>query len=204
MSDKSTTEIIRTFHEQVNLTADELEKWLDNPNSRKAGTGVGHDSGRRIVQILRKNPKKDEAKYDEDDIAHMRKVVAYNGRHLAQEDHLKDTKTIEELEKAKSTISLRNWGHDPVKVKKEEDSPGKASIVQKGKKQPGAETGAKRKRDEEEEEEEEEESSVERTLREGDTANGKATGRNKRRAAPKGRNETQEGVDPGQFDAKQA
>jgi hypothetical protein len=30
--------------------------------------------------------------------------VSYNSRHLAQEDHLKETKTIEELEKAKSTI----------------------------------------------------------------------------------------------------
>ena len=57
---------------------------------------------------------------------------SYNSRHLAQEDHLKETKTIEELEQAKSTIrqahstpaltaftghaltlisSLKNWGH---------------------------------------------------------------------------------------------
>jgi hypothetical protein len=31
-------------------------------------------------------------------------IFSYNSRHLAQEDHLKETKTIEELEKAKSTI----------------------------------------------------------------------------------------------------
>lgn len=31
-------------------------------------------------------------------------VFSYNSRHLAQEDHLKETKTAEELEKAKSTI----------------------------------------------------------------------------------------------------
>jgi hypothetical protein len=29
---------------------------------------------------------------------------SYNSRHLAQEDHLKETKTAEELERAKSTI----------------------------------------------------------------------------------------------------
>ena len=29
---------------------------------------------------------------------------SYNSRHLAQEDHLKETKATEELEKAKSTI----------------------------------------------------------------------------------------------------
>ena len=34
----------------------------------------------------------------------MRKVVGYANRHLAQEDHLKETKTREELEDAKSTI----------------------------------------------------------------------------------------------------
>ncbi|KAA1477251.1 hypothetical protein DENSPDRAFT_786340 [Dentipellis sp. KUC8613] len=110
-SHKSDSEIITTFHEQVNMTVDELEKWLDSPESERAGTGVGHDSGRRIVEILRKNPEKKADGYDEDDIAHMRKVVAYNTRHLAQEDHLKETKTVDELEKTKSTISLRNWGH---------------------------------------------------------------------------------------------
>ena len=57
---------------------------------------------------------------------------SYNSRHLAQEDHLKETKTMDELEQAKSTIrqahfapaltaftghaltlvsSLKNWGH---------------------------------------------------------------------------------------------
>ena len=57
---------------------------------------------------------------------------SYNSRHLAQEDHLKETMTVEELDKAKSTIrqahsapaltaftghaltlvsSLKNWGH---------------------------------------------------------------------------------------------
>ena len=34
----------------------------------------------------------------------MRKVVGYANRHLAQEDDLKETKTREELEDAKSTI----------------------------------------------------------------------------------------------------
>ena len=34
----------------------------------------------------------------------MRKVVGYDKRHMAQEDHLKETKTQEELEHTKSTI----------------------------------------------------------------------------------------------------
>ncbi|KAI0327653.1 hypothetical protein GY45DRAFT_1094991 [Cubamyces sp. BRFM 1775] len=108
---KPREEVIREFNEEVNMSADELEKWLEDPKSTKAGTGVGIESGHKIIEILRKNPEKDPEKYDEDDIAHMRKVVSYAKRHLAQEDHLKDTKTRTELENTKSTISLKNWGH---------------------------------------------------------------------------------------------
>ncbi|KAF8481660.1 hypothetical protein DFH94DRAFT_793019 [Russula ochroleuca] len=108
---KSNAEVIALFNQQVNMTADELETWLDDPQSRDAGTGVGIESGRRIVEILRKNPSKKPDAYDEEDMAHIRKVVGYNSRHLAQEDHLKETKTTAELAKAKSTISLKNWGH---------------------------------------------------------------------------------------------
>lgn len=35
------------------------------------------DSGRKIIDILSRNPKKDPDGYEEDDIAHMRKVVSY-------------------------------------------------------------------------------------------------------------------------------
>ncbi|KAI0354760.1 hypothetical protein OH77DRAFT_1425877 [Trametes cingulata] len=113
---KSREEVIEQFHEEVNMTAEELEKWLEEPKSTKAGAGVGIESGHKIVEILRKNPSKDPEQYDEEDIEHMRKVVSYAKRHLAQEDHLKETKTREELENTKSTISLKNWGHDPVKT----------------------------------------------------------------------------------------
>lgn len=62
---KSDAEVIALFNEQVNMTADELEKWLEDPQSRDAGTGVGIESGRRIVEILRKNPTKNPDGYDE-------------------------------------------------------------------------------------------------------------------------------------------
>lgn len=67
-------------------------------------------SGRKIVEILKKNPEKKPDEYDEDDIAHMRKVVAYCKRHLAQEETAKrDTNS-------KSYKSLKNWGHDAQKA----------------------------------------------------------------------------------------
>jgi Protein of unknown function (DUF3140) len=62
---KTDAEVIALFNEQVNMTADELETWLDDPQSREAGTGVGIESGRRIVEILRKNPDKKPDGYGE-------------------------------------------------------------------------------------------------------------------------------------------
>lgn len=50
---------------------------------------IGRRSGRKIIEILKKNPKKDPSKYDDDDLAHMRRVVAYCKRHLAQEEKAK-------------------------------------------------------------------------------------------------------------------
>lgn len=96
------------------MSAKELEEWLKSDESEGAGWGgesgetVGHNSGRNIVDILKRNPKKDPSKYTEDDLAHMRKVVSYCKRHLAQEDSLKQRKSKEELEQTKSTKSLKS------------------------------------------------------------------------------------------------
>lgn len=37
--------------------------------------GLTLASGRKIVEILKKNPSKEPDKYDDDDLAHMRKYV---------------------------------------------------------------------------------------------------------------------------------
>jgi hypothetical protein len=66
-------------------------------------------SGGRIVQILEKNPERDPEKYDDEDLPHMRKVVAYCKRHLAQEEKAKQDTS------SKSYKSLKNWGHDAQK-----------------------------------------------------------------------------------------
>ncbi|KAG1742764.1 uncharacterized protein EDB91DRAFT_1247570 [Suillus paluster] len=107
------------------MTADELEPWLASDKSHQAGTGVGLVIGAKIVDILKKNPDMDPEKYEG--------VVGYNSRHLVQEDHLKETKTKEELANTKSTIrwnaefdavckSFKNWGHDPVEALEEGES----------------------------------------------------------------------------------
>lgn len=62
---KSDEETITKFNEQVNMTVDELQAWMDSDESDKAGTGVGQESGRKIIEILKKNPNKDPDGYDE-------------------------------------------------------------------------------------------------------------------------------------------
>jgi hypothetical protein len=104
--------IRREFDEAVNMTAGELETWLDTDESKSvgqkaggSGESTGHESGRRIVALLR--TKKGDL--TDDDLAHMRKVQGYVQRHLAQEPEK------EELESSRWRYSLMNWGHDPLK-----------------------------------------------------------------------------------------
>lgn len=104
-------EVRREFDEAVNMTPGELEDWLLTDDSKAVGQkdgggeSVGHDSGRRIVAI--KRTKKGDL--SDDDYAHMRKVVGYVNRHLAQGGPQKDA------EHSKWRYSLMNWGHDPTK-----------------------------------------------------------------------------------------
>ncbi|KAI9758416.1 MAG: hypothetical protein M1815_002164 [Lichina confinis] len=116
VKDKQT--VIDEFNELVNMTADELEEWLkkesstDSGWSKDDGSGetVGHESGRKIIEILRKNPDRDPTLYEDEDIAHMRKVVSYQKRHLAQEaDQAKENPD------SKAARSLKNWGYDAQK-----------------------------------------------------------------------------------------
>jgi hypothetical protein len=102
------------FADAVNMTAAELEDWLATDESRAAGQkpsgggeSTGHESGRRIVQVLRTK----KADLTDDDVAHMRKVAGYVKRHTAQ----RPDRSAAELEHAAWTASLRNWGHDPLR-----------------------------------------------------------------------------------------
>ncbi|RGP62755.1 hypothetical protein FSPOR_9027 [Fusarium sporotrichioides] len=143
---KGNDEVIQEFNEVVNMTASELEKWLKSDDSNSAGwpkedengESVGHGSGRKIVEILKENPKKDPSKYTDEQVQHMRKVVSYCKRHLAQETKANNDKSPEEVKKTKSYASLKNWGHDFLKAQDKEN-------------------GSAKKQDKEEEEEEEEE-----------------------------------------------
>jgi hypothetical protein len=97
------------FRELVNMTPADLEKWLESDDSRSAGQrqdggeSTGHASGRRIVAILRA----EKGDLTDDDYRHMRKVVGYVRRHLAQ-------RPSGDVRDSRWRYSLMNWGHDPL------------------------------------------------------------------------------------------
>lgn len=103
-------EVRVSFADAVNMTPKELEDWLASEPSQAVGQksdgdeSVGHQSGRRIVEIKRK--KRDEL--DDGDFEHMQKVVGYVHRHLAQ-------RPSGDVEDTPWRYSLMNWGHDPLK-----------------------------------------------------------------------------------------
>ncbi len=106
MSDDS----YQAFREAVNMTPAELEKWLATDDSRAVGQkdgggeSTGHQSGRRIVALLRTR----KGELTDDDHAHMRKVAGYVRRHLAQ-------RPDGDVSHTRWRYSLMNWGHDPLK-----------------------------------------------------------------------------------------
>src|ERR671916_1583492 len=100
-------QVIEEFDEAVNMTSKGLKEWLKTDESQSVGQSdgggesKGHESGRKIVEILRKN----KSDYTDDDLAHMRRVIGYVHRHQAQ-------KPNGDVENSNWRYSLMNWGHD--------------------------------------------------------------------------------------------
>ncbi len=103
----------REFTDTVNMKPAELTRWLETDESKhvgwhkpgtKGGESVGHDSGRRIVDLLRRK----RADLTAADYKHMRKVIGYVHRHLAQ-------RPAGDVRDTRWRWSLMNWGHDPLK-----------------------------------------------------------------------------------------
>lgn len=102
------------FKTAVNMTPAMLRKWLETeeshavgwkgPDGKGTGESVGHRSGRRILEIK----AKPQAELEPEDYAHMRKVIGYVHRHLAQ-------RPTRNVETSRWRYSLMNWGHDPCK-----------------------------------------------------------------------------------------
>lgn len=93
------------------MTPQQIEKHLETEESKKVGfkeeessESIGHQSGKKIIAIKHKK----KADLDDDDFAHMRKVISYIKRHSAQ-------KPKGDINDTPWRYSLMNWGHDPEK-----------------------------------------------------------------------------------------
>jgi hypothetical protein len=87
MTERERKQIRTAFRNAVNMGTKELERWLATDESQSVGwtregdeEAVGHKSGRRIVQLKRKEVSELSA----DDYAHMKRVIGYVHRHSAQ------------------------------------------------------------------------------------------------------------------------
>ncbi len=116
VTDDTHEDTYRAFQDAVNMTPAALDKWLAGDDSKAVGyvdganksdpggkESIGHESGRHIVDIKRKK----KTDLDDRDFAHMKKVVSYVHRHLAQ-------KPSGDIEHSRWRYSLMNWGHDPL------------------------------------------------------------------------------------------
>jgi hypothetical protein len=99
------------FERLTNMTTAELQAWLETPQSRKVGMvrkgeteSVGRQSAKRILAIR----SKVTADLSDADYGHMRKVIGFCRRHLAQ-------RPWGDVSDTRWRWSLMNWAHDPLK-----------------------------------------------------------------------------------------
>ncbi len=102
--------ILADFSEAVNMKVSEIKQWLKTEESHSVGQKdqkgkiKGRESGKKIIKIL----QKEESDYKKKDFKHMKKVVGYVHRHLAQ-------KPSGDIKETRWRYSLMNWGNDPMK-----------------------------------------------------------------------------------------
>ncbi len=111
MTEKVKQKVYGEFSQRVNMTPNQLTRWLKTQASRSVGykskgggESTGHASGRRIVTIRRKSKKR----LTVSDYRHMKKVIGYIKRHRAQ-------RPKGPVKESPWRYSLMNWGHDPLK-----------------------------------------------------------------------------------------
>ena len=116
LSPDEETAIRGEFDRLTNLSQAELRAWLRTPESQKVGMvrrgeteSVGRQSARAILAIRAKAT----ADLTDADYRHMKKVIGYCRRHLAQRPHA--SQTGGDVTDTRWRWSLMNWGHDPLR-----------------------------------------------------------------------------------------
>ena len=95
----------------MNLSADQLQRWLGTKESKKVGfkdekkgEPVGSESGRKVLGIMGKR----RDRFTAEDLKHIHVVVGYIKRHL-------EKKPKGDIRESNWRYALMNWGHDPAK-----------------------------------------------------------------------------------------
>jgi len=111
LSPEAEQRIRNEFNALVNLEPAELRAWLKTPESHRVGMtrrgeteSVGRQSAKKILAIQ----AKPTADLTDADYAHMKKVIGYCRRHLAQ-------RPWGDVSQTRWRWSLMNWGHDPLR-----------------------------------------------------------------------------------------
>lgn len=111
LSPEEEAAIRREFDRLANMTQAELRRWLETPQSHKVGMvrkgeteSVGRQSAKKILEI--RDTK--VADLTDADYRHMKKVIGYCRRHLAQ-------RPWGDVADTRWRWSLMNWAHDPLK-----------------------------------------------------------------------------------------
>lgn len=109
--------IRREFDALMNLAPAELTAWLQGPKSRLVGVvrrgeteSIGRRAGAKVLAIH----AKPVSELTDADYVHMRKVIGFCRRHLAQRP--KALRYGGDVRETRWRWSLMNWGHDPLRV----------------------------------------------------------------------------------------
>ena len=99
-------DVWRRYHDSVNMTASELERWAENPCSHLAS--LDRSPITRNLRLLRK-PK---SEWNERDVADAKRTISFVARMRAGEQ---GEPASAECELSRRDISLLNWAFDPRK-----------------------------------------------------------------------------------------
>ena len=108
--------IREAFDALVNLEPAELRAWLKRPESRKVGMirrGETESVGRQSAKMILAIRAKDVGDLTDADYRHMKKVIGYCRRHLAQRPQA--LRNGGDVTDTRWRWSLMNWGHDPLR-----------------------------------------------------------------------------------------
>lgn len=116
LSPQQEADIRAEFGRLANMTQAELRAWLKTAQSHRVGMvrkgeteSVGRQSAKAILKI-RDTPVAD---LTDADYRHMKKVIGYCRRHLAQRPFAH--RTGGDVTDTRWRWSLMNWAHDPLK-----------------------------------------------------------------------------------------